>query len=63
MKSKQLNVRLSNAAWNNLESICLASGLNKTAAVEIALAALSKGLTNAEYDLTHTLECAADYSK
>ena len=45
MKTKQLNVRLSETAWNNLASICQASGINQTAAVEIALAALLKTVT------------------
>ena len=40
MKTKQLNVRLSTAAWDNLAAICQASGLNHTAAVEVALSLL-----------------------
>jgi hypothetical protein len=45
MKTKQFNVRLSKTAWNNLEAICQSSGINQTAAVEIALTALKTGLT------------------
>ena len=48
MKTKQLNVRLSETAWNNLVAICQASGSNKTAVVEIALAALKTGFTKGD---------------
>lgn len=45
MKTQQINFRLSETARNNLAVICETSGVNQTAAVEIALAALAKGLT------------------
>jgi hypothetical protein len=51
MKTKQLNVRLSETAWSNLAAICQASGINQTAAIEIALAALTKGLTKGENEM------------
>lgn len=46
MKTQQFNFRLSQQAQSNLQKICDVSGVNQTAAVEIALAALVNGLTN-----------------
>lgn len=45
MKTQQINFRLSETARNNLAVICEISGVNQTAAVEMALAALAHGLT------------------
>ena len=45
MKTQQINFRLSETARNNLAVICETSGVNQTAAVEMAIAALAKGLT------------------
>jgi len=46
MKIQQSNFRLSQQAQSNLKIICDVSGVNQTAAVEMALAALKNGLTN-----------------
>lgn len=46
MKTQQFNFRLSQQAQSNLQKICGVSGVNQTAAVEMALAALANGLTN-----------------
>lgn len=46
MKTQQSNFRLSQQAQSNLKIICDMSGVNQTAAVEMALAALVNGLTN-----------------
>lgn len=46
MKTQQFNFRLSQQAQSNLQKICDVSGVNQTAAVEMALAALANGLTN-----------------
>jgi hypothetical protein len=46
MKTQQNNFRLSAQAQSNLKTICDVSGVNQTAAVEMALAALANGLTN-----------------
>jgi hypothetical protein len=40
-----MSFRFSDQALNNLETICRISGVNQTAVVEIALAALASGLT------------------
>lgn len=54
MKTRQLNIRLSDIGWSNLDMICQASGLNQTAAVEIALAALKSGLTKRDTKMENT---------
>ena len=46
MKTQQFNFRLSQQAQSNLQKICDVSGVNQTAVVEMALAALANGLTN-----------------
>jgi hypothetical protein len=45
---KSVSFRLSDQALKNLEVICLISGVNQTAAIELALAALATGLTKIE---------------
>lgn len=56
MKTQQKNFRLSEQAIANLAAIADRSGVNETAAVEMALAALANGLTRSEMtDIKMTL--------
>jgi hypothetical protein len=63
MKTQQSNFRLSQQAQSNLKIICDVSGVNQTAAVEMALAALVTGLTNRRNNMATKIEIKIEHDR